>query len=387
MQLKFNYLSTIILFIMLWFISVNSRAQNMDSVTLNIGDPAPPLQVSTWLKGTPFQTFETGKLYAIEFWATWCKPCIAAMPKLSAFARKHRGDIEIVSIAVYEAKTPIEKIKKIVDSMGNRMDYSVAVDEDAQIENKWLKACGDGSIPKIMVVNGRGAIAWIGDPQYFEQVATKIIHQQWNIHQALYERNISFHIKRLTDSLYHELRNFMGNEDIVNENKDLNIPLRKEQPDSILAYINHFIEKEPQLKYEPLVVDYTLYVLLQTNVPAALEYGKKALQSANAAAIASSIVYNIKNYKTPQKLPTAMYALGAEAYQLYIHQFPYPELASLPKYYEEMAEWYWRAKNKTKSIASAEKAITSLKEHPDFSPAVLHTYESKLEWYQKAVVQ
>ncbi len=382
MHLKISAKSKFILLIMLCFTNCNSKAQNTDSVALNIGDPAPPLQVSTWLKGTSFQNFEKGKLYAIEFWATWCKPCIAAMPHLSAFARNHRNQINILAIAVYEAKTPFQKIKKFVDSMGNRMDYSVAIDKNQLMKNNWLKACGDKGIPKIIVVNANGKIAWIGHPQFFEQVATKIINHQWDIQQALNERILTRHLKILADSLNYELMNYTGNEDLVDENKSLNIPLRKDQPDSILFYINKFVEKEPRLKYQPFIVYRTFYALLKTNMQEALEFGKKSLKVSNANSIAEDIIYAIKAYKTKKVLSKEMFALGAEAYQLYINQFSYPKLVHIPKYYHEMAEWYWLAKNKQKAIEAEENAIHQLKSHPDFTPSALADYKAELKFYK-----
>ncbi|MEO8884533.1 MAG: hypothetical protein ABI367_00625, partial [Mucilaginibacter sp.] len=37
----------------------------------NIGDDVPQLRVKKWLKGTPVEEFEKGKVYVVEFWATW----------------------------------------------------------------------------------------------------------------------------------------------------------------------------------------------------------------------------------------------------------------------------------------------------------------------------
>jgi hypothetical protein len=37
---------------------------------LNIGDPAPKLAVSGWVKGEKVEKLEPGKTYVVEFWAT-----------------------------------------------------------------------------------------------------------------------------------------------------------------------------------------------------------------------------------------------------------------------------------------------------------------------------
>lgn len=57
-------------------------AGTQPAVTLKAGDPAPPLKIEKWLKSGPIERFEKGKVYVLEFWATWCPPCIASMPHL-----------------------------------------------------------------------------------------------------------------------------------------------------------------------------------------------------------------------------------------------------------------------------------------------------------------
>ena len=38
---------------------------------LKIGSPAPPLKIAKWIKGTPITGFQKGKVYVLEFWASW----------------------------------------------------------------------------------------------------------------------------------------------------------------------------------------------------------------------------------------------------------------------------------------------------------------------------
>ncbi len=41
------------------------------AISLRIGDPAPSLTAAQWLKGAPIKQFENGKIYLLDFWATW----------------------------------------------------------------------------------------------------------------------------------------------------------------------------------------------------------------------------------------------------------------------------------------------------------------------------
>ena len=64
-------------------------------ISLKVGDPAPPLSVELWLKGEPVNEFKRGTVYVVEFWATWCSPCVAAIPHLNQLQKDHPSAVVI----------------------------------------------------------------------------------------------------------------------------------------------------------------------------------------------------------------------------------------------------------------------------------------------------
>ena len=77
------------------------------------------------------------------------------------------------------------------------------------------------------------------------------------------------------------------------------------------------------------------------------------------------IIIAIGAYSDKISLPAEIYQLGAEAYQMEIDHIPYPEIVDTFKYYNKMAEWYWRAGNNSKAIEAEQKAIEALASHKD----------------------
>jgi thiol-disulfide isomerase/thioredoxin len=351
-------------------------AQNDQSPSLILGDPVPALRVHKWLKGKPVERFEKGRIYVVEFWATWCQPCIAAMPHLSNLALKYQDRVTVIGIDILENKTTsLEKIKTFVYSMGNRMDYHVAAQESNFMEVDWYKASGELGIPKSFVVNGEGKLAWIGHPMDLDKILPKVINNTWDIKIALAERKELKRLDALDDSLRFELNMYAGdayNQDYIGK------------PNSALLLINEMVKKEPKLKYRLFVASHTFASLLKTDPQRAYEYGKELLAATSNYDDPPyySIIDNIKWYSDKINLPANIYLLGAEAYQARIDRIPYPEIFDMPKHYKQMAEWYWRANDKPKAIEGMQKGIEALKSKKDFSSADLAAFESQLRQYK-----
>jgi thiol-disulfide isomerase/thioredoxin len=148
---------------------------------LKVGDPAPSLKATKWLQGTEVKSFEKGKIYIVEFWATWCGPCIVMMPHMSEMQQEYKD--KGVTFIGYTAKDPnnsAEKVAKFVDQRGPKLKYTFAFADDRDSYDAWMKAAGQGGIPCCFVVDKDTRIAYIGHPMYLDEVLPHVVAGTWS---------------------------------------------------------------------------------------------------------------------------------------------------------------------------------------------------------------
>lgn len=146
---------------------------------LEVGHNAPALDVESWIKGDPV-TIQPGKVYVVEFWASWCGPCIAAIPHLTELQEKYKHD-DVVIIGINDGEDEATATN-FVRNQGKRMGYTVAVDRRDSTVRAWRKAAGVNGIPASFVVDRKGKIAFIGNPHdpAFEQILDLVVLDRYD---------------------------------------------------------------------------------------------------------------------------------------------------------------------------------------------------------------
>jgi thiol-disulfide isomerase/thioredoxin len=144
------------------------------AAALDLGDPAPPLDIAQWVKGGPVDLADgKGKTaYVVEFWATWCPPCRKSIPHLTELQKKYKDEgVVFIGVSNEDADT----VKPFVEKQGGNMDYVVAVDKNNATSQAYMGAFNVQGIPHAFVVDREGNLAWHGHPMDgLDQVLAKV---------------------------------------------------------------------------------------------------------------------------------------------------------------------------------------------------------------------
>eukprot|EP01129_Flabellula_baltica_P002537 TRINITY_DN12349_c0_g1_i1.p1 TRINITY_DN12349_c0_g1~~TRINITY_DN12349_c0_g1_i1.p1 ORF type:complete len:196 (-),score=47.26 TRINITY_DN12349_c0_g1_i1:23-610(-) len=123
---------------------------------------APVLNGLQFIKGEPISVndFIKGKVYVLEFWATWCPPCRQTIPHLSQLQHQYGDAVAFIGITDEDIQT----VSPFVNQMGHQMDYRVAIDTLHDAQNKYSRAFRQNGIPHAFVIDKLGRVAWVGHP-------------------------------------------------------------------------------------------------------------------------------------------------------------------------------------------------------------------------------
>ena len=152
------------------FVKIELRQSGFTSVDrlgdIEVGSESPLFSTSD-LQGEPvvLEDFQGRRVVILDFWATWCTPCLIAMPELQKLHEEYSGrGVEILAVNLGEGS------KRIRDFM-ERSSYTFRVVEDRNSDVG--KIFGVTAIPVQVVVGMDGRVEWIQagyDPARMEEL-------------------------------------------------------------------------------------------------------------------------------------------------------------------------------------------------------------------------
>ena len=131
------------------------------------GKMAPAMNVTQWLNGPPRLD---GRLVVVDFFASWCGPCMNAVPHMNDMASSFEQDLVVVGISDEQAGTLRTGLGRAGYPV-NSFRYPIGVDPSARMK----KGFGVNAIPHVAVVSADGIVRWQGHPSMLNNAAVSAL--------------------------------------------------------------------------------------------------------------------------------------------------------------------------------------------------------------------
>lgn len=182
----------------------------LSTATLMVGQPAPDPELETWARGEPVGAFQPGTVYVLDFWATWCGPCLASMPHLSELQDHYAEDVVVIAVGTVDNESTPTRIRRVADLREDRMRFRVAIDEDGSATEAYRVSVRDMGIPRAFIIDRQGRLAWHGHPADMDPALAAVVDGSWDLDAAAARDRLRDEAARTTRAA---VRDYLATED------------------------------------------------------------------------------------------------------------------------------------------------------------------------------
>lgn len=227
---------------------------------LDIGDPAPELNVTEWVKGQPVDLAQAkgSRIVVVDFWATWCGPCVVGIPHMTELQRElgPKG-VTIIGMTEHDPDNTREKVKEFVQQQGDKLGYTIAFEQGDKTWKAYMDAAEEMGIPTAFVIDKQGVIAWIGHPASgLDDVLKELLEGTYDLKVAKKAREVE---RLMWEAVY------------------------ASESDKALGFADQLIELKPQLA-SPWELKILLYLKEKEQPENALKTARQALEQLHDSA-------------------------------------------------------------------------------------------------------
>jgi thiol-disulfide isomerase/thioredoxin len=136
------------------------------------GEKPPALTLKDWIGEEQDLAKLKGKVVIVDFWATWCGPCMKAIPHNVELYSKHKDD-GLVILGVHDAKRGQDKMAAVAKDQ--KINYPLAVDDGGKSTKAWNIAFW----PTYFVIDRKGVVRAAGlRPNSVDHVIEKLLKEK-----------------------------------------------------------------------------------------------------------------------------------------------------------------------------------------------------------------
>ncbi|HEV7163808.1 MAG TPA: TlpA disulfide reductase family protein [Gammaproteobacteria bacterium] len=138
-----------------WFVPLYADRQLEQHQITEVSYPAPEIHLSD-LDGKPVDLQQLrGKVVVMDFWASWCGPCLQEMPALDAMVKHYAGSAEV---AIYAIASNQDETPEIIDGFVKSNHY--VIDTAYDTDGKAAVAFHVLTFPTLVIIDANGTVRY-----------------------------------------------------------------------------------------------------------------------------------------------------------------------------------------------------------------------------------